>query len=308
MEKGSFLSADNKTDVVYYFFENKKIKPKAVLQISHGMQDYILRYNELISFLNSKGIVVCGNDDLGHGLTSKSSSTDGYFADKNGYKYVVKDLLTMTKIAKDRYKNVPYFLLGHSMGSFYARLYAYLYEGELSGLIIEGTSGRVFGTRFGIFLADLISKVTNPKNTCKTIENTMLKSYYKYIDNVETGKEWVTSDNKKLEEYINDDRCNFSFKVSAYRDMLTVLKFVNSNKCIKDTPKDLPIFICSGDKDPVGNYGKGVREVYNRFVKEKQEDVELKLYAGARHELHNEVPLIRKEFCEDVYSWILKRI
>ena len=308
MKKGTFLSSDNKTDVAYYIFENKKVKTKAVLQISHGMQDYILRYRDLIDVLNNAGIVVCGNDDLGHGFTSKCAETDGFFANKKGYKFVVQDLHTMTLIAKEKYKNIPFFMLGHSMGSFFARYYAYLYKDELNGLILEGTSGRVFGTTFGILLAKLIGAVKGGKSGCKTIEKTMLKGYAKYIDDVKTFKEWVTSDEIKLKEYENDNRCNFRFSVSAYKDMLTVLKFVNTKKCVKGTRRNLPIFLVSGAKDPVGAYGVGVCEVYSMFEKQKQVDLQLKLYSDARHELHNEKPNVRREFSEDVAFWINERI
>lgn len=308
MEKGSFLSADKKSEIQYYVFEDKSVKPIAVLQISHGMQDYIFRYSDLISFLNANGIVVCGNDDLGHGYTSKSSNTDGFFARKNGYKFVVNDLHTTTLLVKDRFKNLPFFMLGHSMGSFFARYYAYLFPNELTGLILEGTSGKVFGTSFGIFLAKLIQLFKGEKSDCRTIEKTMIKAYFKYIDDVQTGKEWVTSDAEKLKEYENDSRCNFRFTASAYKDMLTVLKFVNSNKCVKGTNNKLPIFICSGAKDPVGNYGKGVCNVYSLYEKHKFNDLKLKLYPNARHELHNEEIKTRTEFFNDVTNWIKDKI
>lgn len=307
MKKGTFLSADNKSDVAYYIFE-PATKPRAVLQISHGMMDHILRYKDLIDWLNAEGIVVCGNDDLGHGNTSKSKSTDGFFANKNGNKIVLKDLHTMTLIAKEKFGDIPYFLLGHSMGSFFARMYAYYYPNELSGLILCGTSGKVFGTGLGIVLLSFIKAFKGDKSYCTTIENMMLKKYFKYIDNVKTKKEWVTSDSKKLEEYENDPRTSFRFTASAYQDMLKTLKFVNTNKWAKGINNKLPILLCSGAKDPVGNYGNGVNFVYKILENQKIEDLELKLYADARHELHNEKANIRKQFFKDVSSWIDERI
>ena len=130
----------------------------------------------------------------------------------------------------------------------------------------------------------------------------------KYIKEIKSGREWVTSDPKKLDIYEKDDRCNFRFTASAFKDMLTVLKFVNSKKCFKGTNKELPIFLASGALDPVGNYGKGVCEVYGRLEKQKLKDVTLKLYPKAYHELHNEKPEITKEFMCDVLCWIKKQI
>ena len=304
MEQGTFLSADKKTDICYYFFENVKGSPKAVVQISHGMQDYILRYGDLIEFLNQNGFIVCGVDNLGHGATSKSSETDGFFAHKNGYKIVVSDLYTMSKLAKNKYPTLPYIMLGHSLGSFFARYFAYLYPNVLDGLILCGTSGKVKGTGFGIALLSLIKFFKGEKSHCQLAENIMLKKYFKYIDNVVTKREWVTSDVQKLKKYQYDPRSTFRFTASAYQDMLKVLKFVNTKKWASGIKKDLPIFICSGALDPVGNYGKGVASVYNLLEKQKIKSIKLNLYQNARHELHNEIPQITKQYFNDVKAWL----
>lgn len=307
MIKDKFLSSDNKTEITYYFFEPKVKKPIAIVQISHGMQDYILRYSELIEHLNNNGIVVCGNDDLGHGSTSTSSETDGYFANKDGHKFVLKDLHTMSLIAKNKHPNLPYILMGHSMGSFFARYFAYHFPDQLDGLILLGTSGKVSGTSMGIAILSFFKTFMGEKFKSKLFEDIMLKSYFKYIDEVVTRREWVTSDKEKLHEYENDPRCSFRFTVSAYQDMLKVLKFVNSKKWARGINKNLSIFIASGAKDPVGNYGKGVTRVYELLENQKIDDLQLKLYTDARHELHNEVNTTRQEFFKDVTSWIKER-
>lgn len=306
MEKGHFLSSDGKTQIAYYFYDCEK--PRAVIQISHGMLDHIARYEDLIYFLNKNGIVVCGNDDLGHGYTSQGTGNDGFFAKKNGYKYVVQDLYTMTKIAKNKYKDLPYFLLGHSMGSFFARYYAYLFPNELDGLILCGTSGKVPGTVFGILLMSAMKVFKGEKSYSKLMDRLMLSKYFKYIKEVKSGKEWVTSNKEKLEQYENDERCNFRFTTSAFKDMFTVLKFVNTKKWAKGISNDMPIFIASGSLDPVGNYGRGIGEVYNLLEKQELKDVNLKLYSKAYHELHNEQPEIQKEFFNDVINWTNEKI
>jgi len=307
MEQSTFLSADNKTDVVYYIFDDVK-QPKAILQISHGMQEHILRYGDLIKFLNKKGIIVCGNDDLGHGQTSKSSETDGHFADKDGAKYVLQDLHTTTLLVKQKYPKLPYFLLGHSMGSFYARNYAYVYPNEVSGLILCGTSGKVAGTNFAIMLLSFMKTIGGKKGKFRFLEDIMLKSYFKYIDNVKTRREWVSRNEEKMAEYMADPKCQFKFTVSAYQDMLKTLKFVNTEKWAKGIDCELPILLCSGSKDPVGNYGKGVCNVYKLLEKQNIKDLQIKLYSDARHELQNELKETQNEFFEDINNWITQRI
>lgn len=305
MEQNTFLSSDGKNNVAYYIYDCPN--PRAVVQLTHGMMDYIFRYKNLIEFLNKNGIVVCGNDDLGHGNTAKKEDY-GFFAKKDGYKYVVQDIKQTTNIVKEKYKNLPYFLIGHSMGSFFARYYAYLYPNELNGLILLGTSGKIAGTGFGIFLMSILKFFKGEKAYSNMMDKLMLKAYFKYISEVKTGKEWVTSNKEILADYEKDPMCSFRFTVSAYKDMFKVLKFVNTKKWAKGINKNMPIFIASGSLDPVGNYGKSVCAVYSELEKQQVKNLTLKLYEGAYHELHNEQPNIIKEFNKDILAWIEKRI
>ena len=306
MQTNTFISADGKTNIYYYIFKPNG-SPRAVVQITHGMMDHILRYNDLIKRLNDEGVVVCGCDDLGHGETGNNSRY-GFFAKRNGPKYILEDLHTMTKIIKKEYSELPFFLIGHSMGSFFARLYAYKYSNELNGLMLLGTSGRVAGTNFALLLLDFLILFKGKEGYANKIEKLSTKTYYKYVDNVETGREWVTSNPEKFQEYLNDPKCGFRFTLGAYKDMISTLKFVSSNKWFKRLNKELPVFLASGVCDPVGQYGAGVAEVFKRLEKTNHVNLQLKLYEDARHELHNEIPLIANEFFNDVLAWINHQI
>ena len=309
MNKNSYLSADNKTNIAYYIFEDKQAKPVAVLQISHGMQEHILRYKSLVKILNKNGIVVCGNDALGHGETANKSGNWGYFASKDGYKIVLQDLYTMTKIAKNKYKNLPFFMLGHSMGSFFARYYAYIYPTELNGLILSGTASRIFGSSLALAIMECIKFFNGDKVTFNKLEDFLMQNVLnKYISDVDSFKEWITTNDKKLDSILKDKKSNFYFTASAYADLLKVLKFVNTTKWAKGIRKDLPILLCSGEKDPIGNYGKGVQNVHNLLKNEGLVDINIKLYKNARHELHSEKQVVSKEFFNDVITFIKNRI
>lgn len=301
-----FLSTDKKTQVAYYIFNNETVKPKAILQIAHGMQEHLTRYSSLATFLNAHGIIVCGNDHLGHGRTSKSEETDGFFADKNGADYVLHDLHKLTKIVKEKYPNLPYFLMGHSMGSFFAREYARTFKNELNGLIICGTSGKVNGTNAGLFLLSLMKVFKGKKAHSTLAEKIMKNSYFKYINKSESPYAWITSDNDALNNYLENDRCKIRFTVSAYYDMIKTLKNVNKKSWAKNIPKELPIFLVSGACDPVGQYGKGVCQVYSMLEKQKVKHLDLKLYADGRHEPFNEKSPIKEMFYKDILQWIEK--
>lgn len=308
MELDYFLSSDGKTKVAYYVYENKDVKPKAVLQISHGMQEHLTRYTCLAEFLNRYGIVVCGNDHLGHGRTSASAETDGFFAERHGADYVLQDLHKMTLIAKKRYPNLPYFLMGHSMGSFFARLYASTYQNELDGLILCGTSGKVKGTNLGLLILDCLKLFKGKKAHSSLAEKIMCGTYFKYIPNKQSNFDWVTSNKEEMDNYLKNDRCQIRFTVSAYHDMVKTLKKVNSRSWAKKINKDLPIILLSGAQDPVGQYGKGVCQVYSMLEKQKVKHLDLRLYSNARHEPHNEKEPTKTEFYNDLHSFIDEHI
>ena len=303
MTENTFLSSNGKTNIVYYMYEPHEA-PKGIVQISHGMNDYIERYEHLIKYLNNLGYVVCGNDDLGHGNTGDQSGVWGSFGAKNGHKFVLQDLHTMTQIAKNKYPNLPYFLLGHSMGSFFARYYAYTYPNELDGLILLGTSGKVVGTGFAIKLLSIMKAFKGEMGRSKFIEGLASNSYFKYIENPTSDKDWVTTNPEELQKYLNDHKTQFVFTISAYKDMLKVLQFVNTNKWAKGLRKDLPIALMAGALDPVGQFGSGVAQVYSLLEKQKVKDIKLILYPGARHELHNELEPTKHEFLNDLGNWL----
>ena len=304
MEPNRFLSSDGMTQVAYYFFDEGITKPRAVVQIAHGMQEHILRYKEFAKILNQQGIVVGGNDHLGHGKTSTSAQTDGFFASKHGATYVLKDLHQMSQIAKQNYKGVPFFLFGHSMGSFFARLYAGEYPNELDGLILCGTSGKVKGTHMGLALLQCLKLFKGKKAHSKFADYLMTSSYYKYIPDPVYKMEWITSEPEALQKYIQDERCKIKFTVGAYYDMVSTLKKVNSSAWVKRYNKNMPVLLMAGSQDPVGQYGKGVCQVYSMLEQQNMQSVDLCLYSNSRHEPFNETEPTKTRFYNDIISWL----
>ena len=296
-----FPSADGQSQTAGYFYTPVDVTVRAVLQLSHGMCEYICRYEPMFEVLASAGIAVCGNDHLGHGDTSRPENY-GFMAEKNGYQYILKDLFTMNGLGHKKFQGIPYFLLGHSMGSFYARWYAELHPETIDGLIISGTGGPSPLMPFGRHLADFLSKLHGPRYVSKFMVKCSMGSYCKKIDDTTDGNAWLSRDPQVWKDYAADPKCNFSFTVSAYRDMLTAYTHVNTPEWAGRLPKELPILLYSGDCDPVGNYGKGVEAVYHLLRSAQLEDVTLKLYPGGRHEMHNETN--KDEVFADLLSWL----
>lgn len=303
----SYPSSNGKDTVQAWFYSCKQLlRPKAVVQISHGMCEYIARYDEFAAELVKNGFVVCGNDHLGHGETCGENGTYGFFAENDGAKHLIEDVRQLNEIAHKKYPGVKLFLLGHSMGSFIARKYATDYPKTIDGLIISGTSGAIPGAGFGVMLAKLLEKSKGKKYRSKFLNDLIFGAYNRKIKNPITQYDWVTDNKKELERYAADKKCTFIFTLSGFVDMISINRYVNHRLWAGRVRTDLPIYIFSGTNDPVGSYSKGVMQVYNRLKNAGVKDLELTLYKGGRHEMLTSN--IRHEVFADVIEWLNARL
>jgi len=301
-----FQSTDGRTIIAYHIYEPIDIEPIAVLQISHGMCEYISRYEDFASYLCGKGFVVCGNDHLGHGLSAKADEDYGYFGEKDGYLNLVGDLYKLTELMKHHFPNLPYYLLGHSMGSFLARSYLTSYGTQIDGAIIMGTSGGQFGMKLGVRIADLIAKQKGSRKRSKLLDSIAFSAYNKRIPNARTKFDWLSANPDNVDAYIADPMCGENSTVGLFRDMLGGIGFITDRRNIGKMDMTTPVFFIAGDQDPVGDMGKGVTKAYEAFQKAGVKDVSMKLYHGLRHEILNEKT--RKFVYQDVLDWLNARI
>ena len=299
-ETAYFLSADGKTQVAAFFYTPAAGPVKAAIQLSHGMCEYICRYEDMFEVLTGAGIAVFGNDHLGHGYTSPDCY--GFKAEKDGYKFVLEDLYSMNRLGREKFAGVPCFLLGHSMGSFYGRWFGEQYPDAIDGLIVSGTGGPGIVVPAGKALAGLLCRLKGPKYISKLLVDVSTGSYCKGIEADNSGNAWLSRDPQVWQAYAADEKCGFPFTVSAYRDMLTVYNHISKKSWANNLRKDLPIYIYSGDKDPVGAYGKGVAAVHKMLENAGIQDLSLKLYPGGRHEMHNEIN--KDEVLADLIAWV----
>lgn len=277
---------------------------KVIFQIAHGMAEHSNRYEDFGRFLAEKGFAVFINDHLGHGKSVSDEKELGYFGEeKDGWQFMVDDVKRLTDIAVKEYPNRPVVLFGHSMGSFVARSYTAKYGDALSGAVFCGTSGTNPAAGLAVMIAEFIAKRKGSHYRSDFIDSLAFGSYNKKFKNAITKFDWLTRDSKEVEKYINDDLCGFVFTANGYRDLFSLLRSVSSSVWYHDVPQLLPILIISGEMDPVGEYGNGVRQVY-RDLKKTAHDVKIKLYSDARHEILNETN--RAEVYNDILEWISK--
>jgi len=259
---------------------------KGIFHLVHGMNEYIGRYEHLFAALCEEGFICAGFDNLGHGETALCDNSFGFIASKDGFKRMVEDVALFSNALKENYPEKPIYLMGHSMGSFIARLTAAEYPDLYEKCIFCGTAGKNPLAKPGLLLTKTIAKIKGERHVSEFCLNIAFGSYNKKFSG-DSNFEWVTSDREILEKYENDPFCNFKFSVSALHDLVTLIDRCNKKSWYKSFPKNTPTFIISGDMDPVGNYGNGVRKVYNELAKNSC-NVKLKLYPDARHEIHND--------------------
>ena len=298
----SFPSSDEKNTIHAELYIPESGKIRAVIQISHGMIDYVARYKALAEFFVREGYVVAGNDHLGHGGSVASNDDFGFFASRDGYKYVIEDLYRMNGILHDEFRGVPVIMLGHSMGSFLARLYAAKYPDSISGLIIHGTSGKNPLLGMGTLVVRLLRAIYGERHRSKLVTALAFGSYNARFDKSEGEWAWLTRDLERVADRDTERRTNFKFTLAGYADLFALIGGCNSKEWYENYPKSLPTLIMSGDMDPVGNYGKGIKEVYEGLLGAGAVNVRCKLYEGARHELFNEIN--RSECFLDILAWL----
>ena len=263
---------------------------KGLFQVVHGMTEHIARYDRFLCDMADEGWISFGYDHLGHGMTANDDSELGYIAKERGWELLAKDVKAYSDAVREKFGDpkMPYCLMGHSMGSFVARLSAQRFV-KPDRLIIMGTGGPNPAAGVGLALIEIIKSFKGEKHYSKLIDNIAFGSYNKRFggDIPSDPKLWLTNDENARKIYYADKYCTFNFSVSAMGDLIRLIKYANSAKWFNEISSSLPILLVSGEDDPVGNYGKGIKIVENKLKKHGKK-VSCKLYKGARHEILND--------------------
>lgn len=282
-------------------------EPRAIVQIIHGIAEYIDRYDEFMSFLADNGIIAVGTDHLGHGKSIESEEQTGFFAYDNGWDYVVRDEEVLRLAMHENYPELPIIVFGHSMGSFMARTLLIRYPDAFNAAIISGTGNQGAAlVNGGLFMGNLVTGLKGAHHYSKFLNNLAFGSYNKIYDNPKTEYDWLSRDEANVQKYIDDPLCGFIPSCSLFRDMMTGVKFITNKKHLTAMNKDMPVYFMSGDMDPVGECGKGVQKAYNNFLEAGMKDVSIKLYQGGRHEMLNEIN--KDEVYTDILAWLDSKI
>lgn len=281
-------------------------QPRGVVQLVHGVAEHMGRYDHVARFLNEQGFVVCGEDHLGHGLTVDDGKY-GYFAPKGGWDFLVEDIRRLRELEGENYPGLPYFILGHSMGSFLTRTYLIRHPGTVDGAVLSGTGQEpaplVF---FGKGLAGALCALRGPEYVSDLVYDLSLGGYNKKFAPNRTPADWLSRDEAMVDADLRDPLCTFKPTVSMFRDMMGGLQYIADPANLGKMDMDIPVYFFSGDQDPVGAMGAGVRKVEAMFRKAGCKDVTVRLYPGGRHEMLNEID--RDQVMADLLAWLEEKL
>ncbi|MCR5686723.1 MAG: alpha/beta hydrolase [Lachnospiraceae bacterium] len=310
----SYKSADDrKTPIHAVKWEPEDGNTAAVLQLVHGMQEYIERYSEFAEYLVGKGFSVYGHDHIGHGDSVSDDADRGIMHSKHPADTMVADMFTNYGIIKKEHPDKPYFILGHSMGSYLLRKFLYDCAEKLSGVngaIIMGTgsvsSAAIFG---GNILCSLIMAVKGGASPSPFMRSIMFGGSYDEFDSTGEHPEnsWLSHNVENVRAFTDpgNKKVSYDFSLSGYKVLLDSTGADNRMSNIRRMNMDIPIIFVSGDHDPVGDMGVGVKKAYEKFKAAGVKDLSIKLYEGDRHEILNE--LDRETVYADLYAWMKAR-
>lgn len=281
-------------------------EPKAVLQIVHGIAEFIERYDAFADFLTWKGFVVVAEDHMGHGQSINGDGIQGYF--HGGWFNAVADTYELLTRTKAEYPQLPYILFGHSMGSFMARTILCKYpDSGIAGAIICGTGWQpAFALPVLAKLINVMNKRAGETTPNKMLNDMIFGSYNSKVEHKRTTYDWLTRDNEIVDAYIAHPLCGFVPSGGLLRDMMLGMHYIEQVENLERMRKELPVFFIAGGDDPVGSYGKGIHQAANAFRKAGMQDVSVKIYPLCRHEILNE--LNKEAVFADVVRWIGEKI
>ena len=274
----------------------------AVFVIHHGMAEHQERYKGFIEYLVSNGYAVYIHDMANHGKSNVDFDVTGYFGDKEGYKALVKDLKTAFDKAKSEYPDKKIIVMGHSMGSFIVRCFTAWYaDAGFSGAIYMGTGGANPIAGAGDKISALVAKIKGTKHKSKTLDKMTFGAYSSKFEK-RTNFDWLTRDTEIVDKYIADEYCGFLFSAQGMNDLVKLNIAANTEEWYNAVPKDLPVLLTSGAMDPVGEYSKGIRDIYQKLLATDHKNVTIKLYDNARHEILNEI--CKAQVYQDISNWL----
>ena len=283
-------------------------KPKAIVQIVHGLDEHAGRYKELARKLTDNDFLVCADDHRGFGRSAISKEQMGDMGE-NGHELIIEDLKYLMDKTKAEYGDLHYFMFGHSMGSFLTRGFLIKYHSYLNGAIVMGTKGKFKGfEKSGKIIANIQKAIFGGSKRARFLAKLANGGYgRKYFPEDNSSFAWMTSDKEEIKKVKEDEYFSkIPPSVETYIQIFNLLEKISNSNNYFNMNKDFPILLMSGDKDPVGNMGEGVKWVYEMYKSLGLTDINISLYKDGRHEILND--FCRQDVMNEIVEWLNKHI
>ena len=278
-------------------------QPRGIIQIIHGAAEHCARYRDFASYLVSEGFIVCANDHIGHGKSVNDKTLLGHMPVKGGKDILLADVDALRRIVSKQYPDLPYCMLGHSMGSFILRLYLARFAKGITAAVLVGTGQQPKPLSvFGGVLARVIAKSKGAEYRSFFLHNLGMGVYAKTVPDARTPFDWISIDPAVVNAYVEDEACGMVFSVGAYATLTDLTGEMVTKACALSVPNNLPLLFVSGTKDPVGENGKAVKTAVKQYIEAGLKHVGLQLYDGLRHEVLNEP--VREKVYRDIADWL----
>lgn len=277
-------------------------EPRAVVQIVHGIAEYVERYDLFANWLTRKGFLVVAEDHMGHGGSICEKTPKGCF--KGGWMSVISDTYRLLTDTRNEFPDLPYILFGHSMGSFMTRTVLAKYpDSGIAGAVICGTGWMPKAVvTMGLEMSRLACALQGEDKPNQALYNLAFGAYNKKIEHPRTPSDWLTRDSKIVDAYEADPLCGFVPSAGMLRDMMSGILYIQRKGTLDAMRKDLPVLFIAGGDDPVGDYGSGVRKAVRQFKEHGMQNVSVKIYPLCRHEILNEIN--KEEVFSDATEWM----
>lgn len=296
------LKTEDAHDIPVYLWV-PDTKPKAVIQVFHGLGEHVTRYDRFAQAAMTQGYAVCAHNHRGHGPEAEEV---GFFAPANGWDLLIDDGHRVFEFLQQRITGLPVVLLGHSMGSFIAQNYAMRFGQEIAALVLSGST---WPSRPLLIISRPLARLLSWRHGLRGVSPLLDKlgfgDFNKKFEPGRTELDWLSREPGEVDAYIDDPLCGGPYSTGLWIDLFGGLLNISTKQALQQIPSGLPILITGGADDPVGGEA-GMKKLAARYEASGHDQISTRIYDGGRHEMLNETNLL--EFTDDVLRWITDRL
>ncbi len=278
-------------------------KPRACLQIVHGLAEHGGRYARFATALNAAGYAVFAQDLPGHGRTARAPDELGHFGDSHGWRFALQSIRAVQVDIRERHPGLPLALFGHSMGGLLAQDYIVHHGREIAACVMSATTGNMGLMRtIGLGLMRTEKAWAGARHRSAVAEALSVKAFNRKFRPNRTDSDWLSRDVAEVDAYVRDPRCGFRASTELWLELLIIGARLREPARLARVPKELPILLIAGSHDPSTRGLKGPRALEQAYRAAGIRDVKLIGYDGGRHELLNDT--CREQVTADVLAWL----